>query len=191
MAQKRYCYVDESGQDTQGELFIVAVVVAGDEREHLRQACTEIEAASRKGARKWAKSNQERRLAYVQDILRREDLHGKLYFGIHQWTQDYLNATVQTIVSALSLSVMGKEYKATILIDGLPRSTERNVALLLRRSGLPVQKVRGIDEESEPLIRLADALCGFVRSAREGNDAMLALFEAALNSGFVIDLTGK
>lgn len=191
MAEKFYCYVDESGQDTQGELFIVAVVVVTDEREQLRLVCTEIEAASHKGVRKWSKSNQERRLAYVEDVLRCQEFHGKLYFGLYQWTQDYLSATIQTIFTALSLSAMGKEFKATVLIDGLPRSTERTVALLLRRSGLLVQKVRGIDEDSEPLIRLADALCGFVRSAREGNTPMLSLFETALNAGFMIDLTGK
>ena len=33
MTQKFYCYVDETGQDTQGELFIVSVVIADQERE--------------------------------------------------------------------------------------------------------------------------------------------------------------
>jgi hypothetical protein len=60
MTQKLYCYVDESGQDTEGELFIVAVVVATEERERLRKICTDIEANSRKGIRKWSKSNGDR-----------------------------------------------------------------------------------------------------------------------------------
>ncbi|MBI2599976.1 hypothetical protein HYW43_03590 [Candidatus Daviesbacteria bacterium] len=33
--QKLYCYVDETGQDTQGELFIVSVVVAKNDREEI------------------------------------------------------------------------------------------------------------------------------------------------------------
>lgn len=43
MTQKLYAYVDESGQDTQGELFVVAVVVTGSERDALRQALRNIE----------------------------------------------------------------------------------------------------------------------------------------------------
>ncbi|MCL4831384.1 MAG: hypothetical protein KJZ86_03050 [Caldilineaceae bacterium] len=73
MIQKRYCYVDESGQDTQGQLFIVAVVIVGEERKLLQQTCLEIEALSRKGTRKWARSNSIRRQAYINDPLNRSE----------------------------------------------------------------------------------------------------------------------
>lgn len=33
--QKLYCYVDESGQDTKGKLFVVGIVVTGNEKEEL------------------------------------------------------------------------------------------------------------------------------------------------------------
>lgn len=33
--QKIYCYVDETGQDTEGDLFLVALVVTGQERDVL------------------------------------------------------------------------------------------------------------------------------------------------------------
>ncbi len=33
LTHKLFCYVDETGQDTQGRLFVVAVVVTGSERE--------------------------------------------------------------------------------------------------------------------------------------------------------------
>ena len=187
MMQKLYCYVDESGQDTEGELFIVAVVVATGERERLRQICTDIEANSRKGVRKWSKSNSDRRLAYIRDVLGHAELRGRLCFATYRSIQDYLSATVQTIALALRRSADG-EYKATVLIDGLSRSDERNVGLILRRSGMSVQKVRGVADESEPLIRLADAVCGFARSAIEGNSAMQELFTDALRTGAIVDL---
>ena len=185
--QKLYCYVDESGQDTQGQLFIVVVVIVGEERETLRQICLEIEAHSRKGMRKWAHSNQARRQGYVEALLRHSEFQGKFYYTLHRSTQDYLAATVQTITQALDYFVVS-EYKATILIDGLPRSIEREVGRLLRRSGLPVQKVRGVNDESELLIRLADALCGFVRKGEDGNGEMTALLERALSSGWLVEL---
>lgn len=33
--QKLYCYVDENGQDTKGDIFIVSIVVTGKERDEL------------------------------------------------------------------------------------------------------------------------------------------------------------
>ena len=36
MIHKLYCYVDESGQDTRGALFVVAAVVAAEDRERVR-----------------------------------------------------------------------------------------------------------------------------------------------------------
>jgi hypothetical protein len=33
---KLYCYVDETGQDTLGKFFIVAIVVAGNQRDELQ-----------------------------------------------------------------------------------------------------------------------------------------------------------
>jgi len=41
--QKLYCYVDETGQDTKGELFIVSVVVVGWDRDALAEQLEMIE----------------------------------------------------------------------------------------------------------------------------------------------------
>lgn len=43
LTYKLFCYVDETGQDTQGRLFVVAVVVAERARVMLRQQCSAIE----------------------------------------------------------------------------------------------------------------------------------------------------
>lgn len=40
MAEKVFCYVDESGQDTQGILFIVAIVITSHERDQLYEICS-------------------------------------------------------------------------------------------------------------------------------------------------------
>ena len=47
--QKLYCYVDETGQNTKGRLFIVSVIVTEGEREELARQLEEIEKASKKG----------------------------------------------------------------------------------------------------------------------------------------------
>ena len=188
MTQKFYCYVDETGQDTQGELFIVTVVVADQEREHLRQACEEIERDSRKGQRKWVKTKYNRRLAYIQQVVENLIFVGKLNFVVYRDSQDYPSLTVQTIARALN-ATGETDYKATVLIDGLPRSLERDVGLQLRRSGVRAKKVRGLKDEADALIRLADAICGLVRAAIQGQPAMQALFERAIHTGILRDLS--
>jgi hypothetical protein len=54
--QKLYAYVDESGQDTFGELFVVATVLTADNHARVRQSLERLERASGKGLRKWIKA---------------------------------------------------------------------------------------------------------------------------------------
>jgi len=68
--KKFYCYVDETGQDTQGELFIVSVVIVGTERDQALELCERIERQTGKGRRKWIRARYAQRLAYIQQILR-------------------------------------------------------------------------------------------------------------------------
>ena len=51
--QKLYCYVDETGQDTFGQLFLVSVVITGSERDDLRRQLRKIEKESGKKQKKW------------------------------------------------------------------------------------------------------------------------------------------
>ena len=83
-------------------------------------------------------------------------------------------------------------YEATVLIDALPRSLERAVGLRLRRSGIPAKKVRGVKkDENDALVRLADAVCGFVRTALEQRSSMRPLLEQSLNLGVLKDGSQK
>jgi hypothetical protein len=41
--QKLYCYVDETGQDTKGDLFLVALVITGSERDEVLREAERIE----------------------------------------------------------------------------------------------------------------------------------------------------
>jgi hypothetical protein len=191
MIPKFSCYVDESGQDTRGDLFIVSVVITEREREQVCQICEDIERASRKGTRKWAKTTYERRLAYIQQVLSQPILVGKLNFAVYHDSVDYPALTVQTVAQAL-IATGATEYKATVFVDGLPRALEHMVGLQLRQQGINAKKVRGVKkDENIALIRLADAVCGFVRDAGEGQSAMRGLLEQGLRSGVLKDLSNQ
>ncbi len=189
MTHKLYCYVDESGQDTRGDLFIVSVVIAAGDRDRLVRILETIEHETRKGRRKWAKVAYARRLAYIRRVLELPELEGKFNFVLHRHTRDYFALMVRTIADAL-IATGETDYKAIVLIDALPPAQVHLVSNLLRRSGVSTKKVRGVKEdESNALIRLADAICGFVRSAHESQPEMRDLFERAKRRGVIRDLS--
>jgi hypothetical protein len=82
-----------------------------------------------------------------------------------------------------------QKYKVTVLIDALPPKHAIIVSRILHKSGLQVKKVRGVKhDENDALIRLADAVCGFVRNAYEGQAEMKKLFADAIQKGVLRDL---
>lgn len=189
MPQKFFCYVDESGQDTQGKLFIVSIVVAARERDQLIQVCEAIEEGTGKGRVKWIKTSYSQRLAYFQQILSQPIFQRKLNFVVYRNTRDYATLTTQAIIHTLR-ATGETDYKATILIDGLPRAQERLVGNQLHQLGLHTKKVRGVKkDENDALIRLADAVCGLVRAATEGQVAMQALLEQGRRIGVFRNLS--
>ena len=115
---------------------------------------------------------------------------GKLHYAIFEGTADYLTATVQAIAETLETGAT-ENYDATVFIDGLSRSLERAVGLSLRRSGSHVKKVRGLDEENDALMRLADAICGLVRGALEGESELMTLYQRGIDTGVLRDVTRK
>jgi hypothetical protein len=60
-------------------------------------------------------------------------------------------------------------YRVTISVDGLTRTEQQVFANSLRVRGIGPRKIRGVrDEKSNAGIRLADAICGLIRDAEEG-----------------------
>ncbi|RLE12666.1 hypothetical protein DRJ04_05780 [Candidatus Aerophobetes bacterium] len=69
--QKLYCYVDETGQDTKGKLFLVCVIIlTKKEKEKIEKRLSDIEKETGKGLLKWRKTNFERRITYLRAILK-------------------------------------------------------------------------------------------------------------------------
>ena len=91
--EKLYCYVDETGQDTKGQLFIVSVAIVADDsqREIALQRCTAIEHKTGKGRRKWTKTRHPQRASYIENILEEPLFQGQLYFSVYSESTDYLS----------------------------------------------------------------------------------------------------
>jgi hypothetical protein len=185
--QKLYCYVDESGQDTEGAFFLVSVIIAETERDTTISLLEEIEHRSGKGRNKWAKSKDNSRIAYIEAVLHEEIFKRHLYFSTHTNSLDYQEMTIRTTANAIAAYTQ-RPYKATIIIDGLQKGLYRIYAAALRNYKVSTDKVRGQEDEKDSLLRLADALCGFIRDAIEGKPSMQSLLKKAVKQGYIIEI---
>jgi hypothetical protein len=180
--QKIYGYVDESGQDTLGEIFFVSVVIAGAERDLLRKHLQDAELSSGKREKKWTRSTPLQRESYLRAVLGLPEFRGRLYYSHYQNTKTYLDLTIFSAAKALNDFVHHKSYSAIVTVDGLGKSERHRFAAGLRKLNVSIHKVRGAKDESDEFIRLADALAGFARDGLSKDDKLQKLFQKAKNT---------
>jgi hypothetical protein len=185
--QKLYCYVDETGQDTAGDFFLVSVVITGEEHDRIRREAERIEQATGRGILKWHETAFESRLAYLQELIRHPLFAGTASFSHYRDTTLYTDLTVLVTAKAILQKARG-DYKATIIVDGLRRGQVKRFASGLRQLGIRVRKVRGIRDESDALIQLADSIAGFVRDAIEGEAYAQPLYQEATMRGVIREI---
>lgn len=168
---KIYCYVDETGQDTLGRMFIVVAIVVDEERDQVLHILEDAEKKSGKTRRKWIKSRTAERNKYLSLAIDKSDLKGKIYYRIFHNTKEYEDLMVLVIAQAINVYVEATKleaYKATIVIDGLNKIATKRVAKLLRQLGIKIHKIRGEKDDNNALLRLSDAMAGCIREATEG-----------------------
>lgn len=166
--RKVYAYADETGQDTEGRLFVVSVVLVGsDHRDALESRFLNLEARIRGQRRKWHQTRTAQRQAIVAEL---DGLRGKgASFAWSERTDAMpLPAfTAKTVADAAS--VCCPEAELTAIVDGLKEAERREVTAALRGRGVRFRKVCvNCRDESYPLLRLADAVAGFLRDVHEG-----------------------
>lgn len=184
-----YCYADETGPDTEGKMFLVAVVITTSElREAIERGLEGLELKSGKRLLKWKSTSVKRKDAYLQGILGIDALQGSLFYAVYRDTKDYLRLVTLTIARAVTRFSQGREHKATIYIDGLKKSEISKVARYLSQTGVRRRKVGGLRDESSAYIRLADALAGFFRDYEEEKPYTKELFQLFSKRNFVKNL---
>jgi len=191
--QKLYCYVDETGQDTLGNLYIVVTVVVGQERDILNDFLGEAEAKSGKTRRKWTKSRDrdKERHKYIELALIPKHLKGKIFYKIYNDTKFYEDLMVLVIGRAINIYTQTRninDYRATIVIDGLQDRVQKRVTKSLRQLGVKMKKVVGGRDESSPLLRLADNLAGMIRESEENRKDYKKIVNKLSEQGIISEL---
>jgi len=189
LKQKLYCYVDENGQDTKGDIFIVSVVVTGNERDELIRLCEEIEEKSGKQKDKWGRSKYARRIAYIKLVFSNKNFKGKLRYSTYREQSSYDLATITAIAKAAHFKEPD-EYTTLVYVDGLSKTKRQEYGSELRKLGVPTRKVQGVSkDENNALIRLADAIAGFIRDVIDGDKGEIyKLHKDANKNGWLIEI---
>lgn len=182
-------YVDESGQDTKGRLFVVAVV-AVENSDKLRQLCESFEETSGKGKKKWVYSKRSRRLDYLRAVIQEAvSLNVTLLYSVFHKTTDYDTTTINGIAKAILRLSLSNSY-VYVYVDGLAKAKRSVYKTGLRQLSSPVEKVIRVGkDENEPLIRLADALAGAAGElCKHQAPDLETLFSQAKQRGILIEL---
>lgn len=167
---KLYEYIDESGQDTNGKLFVVSVLVLGAQRYELAKALESIEIESGKRKKKWTDAKHAERESYFHSAMRLESLKEAVYFDMLRGSKDYFSFTATVAADAVRKRTKKKD-EVTIYVDGFTKVEIEKFKRILRPSMKARSFVKMIRrDESSSLIRLADALCGLLRDADEGSE---------------------
>jgi len=167
MKQKFYCYVDETGQDTKGRLFLVAIVLQEIQQlELLEKKLEKIEIRSGKKLTKWRQTGTEIKKKYLEEILEITELKGSIFYSIYENTKEYTSLTSLTVAKAV-LSKGSEDYTVTIIIDGLNDKERDVVRMELKKLRIKYSKIRGMRDERNIFLRLSDAMAGFLREASE------------------------
>ena len=176
--QKLYCYVDETGQDTLGEFFLVSIVVLDDKREELKEWLRALEKESGKGQKKWTKATRKQRKAYIEQIVADERFAELIFYSHYTDSRSYVDLTILSTAKAI-LEKAKEPYETRVYVDGLRKSERRAFTAGLRRLRVRVDFVRGLTDEADEFIRLSDAIAGFLRDAIEGDEDMEKLHRRA------------
>jgi len=169
--KKLYAYVDESGQDTKGFVFVVSILILENELESVCEELEKIEMESGKKNMKWNKSRHNFRKSYIEGILKTKSLRGKMFFEIFSDTKKYIELTSFATAKAILRKSSNADYKVTIFVDGFKKKEVEIFSRGLRDLNIRTRKIRGVKkDENNAFIRLVDAMCGLVRDNEDGND---------------------
>lgn len=188
--KKIYCYVDETGQDTMGKLFIVAIVIADNKKDEFEKRMEKLETSSRKFLRKWQKSKKRERLDYMRTVFDIIKNYGELYFfkfGKGVGT-NYYPLMTYAIAKTLHTKLGQNPVIYSLIVDALVIKQRLILGANLRKLGISVAKVRGKRDQSDAILRLADALAGFVRDATENDHKSKALFNKAVKNRLITEV---
>lgn len=163
-------FTDESGQDTQGRLFVVCTIcLPSDKVQQIEEKLIKIEEESGK-VKKWYETGDQRRHKYIDLIQNSKILNQpEVYYSIYKNKLEYIALIGSHIAKAILAFTKDQQYEAKIFIDKTDKTTISNIGKEIKSFHIRYKKIRGLSDKADPLIRLADAICGMIRDLNRKN----------------------
>lgn len=177
--KKLTAYVDETGQDTRGQFFLVAVLVSENlQHETLRDKLIDLERSTKKGKKKWKQTHPLQRSEYLSGLLPVLSVITPVYWRDYHEGTNYPTRTAEATLAAMSHRDPTGAAKIVVIVDGLNWKERTIFARVFRSHRRKWHKLTGGRDESDPLLRLADAMAGFLRDVREQDTAALKAWKS-------------
>lgn len=161
--QKLYCFVDETGQDTKGNFFLVVVILQNQEDlENLRKKLLKSEKLTKKNLLKWTRCPFKVREKFLSELTKIKELRGSVYYSSYYDSKEYIALISLTVAKAI-LSKEDRNYAVTVIIDGLKDKEREEVRRELKKLKIKYNKIRGMKDEQDAILRLADCISGLLR----------------------------
>jgi hypothetical protein len=184
-----YAYVDESGQDTKGFVFVVSVLILEDEVDNICEELKHLEAESGKKNTKWNKASHEFRKAYVDGISKMKKLKGRIFFEMFSDTKKYIELTSFATAKAILRKSGNENYKVTVFVDGFRKKEIEIFSRGLRDLNIRTRKIRGVKkDENNAFIRLVDTVCGLVRDSNDGDEWAIRATDKLKKEAYICEL---
>ena len=165
---KLYCYVDETGQDTKGDFFLVAVLLKEkSDLLKLEGQLVFIEKKTGKKSLKWKKTNNRIKSKYLKELIKINELKNSIFYSQYHLSKEYSKLTSLTIAKAV-LMKENRDYSVTIIIDGLNDKERAVVRDELKKLKINYRKIRGMKDGQSVFLRLSDSMAGLLRDMIEG-----------------------
>ena len=120
----------------------------------------------------------KQRLVYIQALTHDDSFAHTVYFAHYENTRSYVDLTILTTAKAILDRAKDKRpYEAHVYLDGMRRSEQGAFTAGLRKLHIKLRMARGLNDQSDEFIRLADAIAGFVRDSIEGQSNMKELYK--------------
>lgn len=163
-------YTDESGQDTHGKVFVVCtIIVPSESSTTIETALNDIEKESGK-LQKWFASGDHKRHQYANQIIKNKILNNmEIIYSRNENKKDYIKLTAAHIAKAILFYAKSEKYIAKIFIDKMDKRTLNLIQKEIKLFHIRYKKIRGLSDDSNSLIRLADAMCGMLRDLNKRN----------------------
>jgi len=105
----------------------------------------------------------------------------EIYVKIFKKEKNYFFNTINSIIQSIKCLKNYRQNKFVVIIDGMPKAKIQQAVKLIRQEKIQIDKLKGLKDEQDALLRLADNIAGLVREINKPHNYLLNNFNILSN----------